>query len=252
MNFDDLDARMRAFETSNDHAVPDEEWLVARLDGRGFTRLTKEFLTLEKPFDARFYTAMGETLAHLFGCGFTLRFGYCQSDEISLLFAPGGVPFERKVRKILSILAGEASAQFSLSLGARGAFDCRLSVLPDQNCARDYFVWRQLDAARNALSAHCYWLFRAQGNARRAATQRFDGASQREKRAFLSENGLDFDALPLWQTRGFAARFETFEKAAAHLKTGEQVVATRRKLVFNRELPFGDDFARYVDDILDV
>lgn len=154
MKFAELDTRMRAFEGAGNTVLPLTEFLVARLDGRGFTRLTKESLSLEKPFDARFHAAMSQTLAHLFGCGFTEHFGYSQSDEISLLFAPDGVPFERKTRKILSILAGEASAQFSLSLGVRGAFDCRLSLLPAPDSVRDYFVWRQLDAARNALSAH--------------------------------------------------------------------------------------------------
>ncbi len=252
MKFADLDARMRAFETGGDIILPPTNFLVARLDGRGFTRLTKELLTLERPFDARFHAAMSETLAHLFDCGFTLRFGYSQSDEISLLFEPNGVPFERKMRKILSILAGETSAQFSLSIGARGAFDCRLSVLPGAESARDYFVWRSLDAARNALSAHCYWMARARGDAPRTATRRFDGASQREKRAFLSEKGLDFDALPFWQTRGFAAHFENFEKAATNLQTGEHVIANRKKLVIDRELPFGDEFARYLDAKLGI
>lgn len=252
MNFADLDAQMRAFETGGDAGLPDAEFLVARLDGRGFTRLTKQLLTLEKPFDARFHTAMSQTLAHLFDCGFTLRFGFSQSDEISLLFAPGGVPFEGKTRKILSVLAGEASAQFSLCMGARGAFDCRLSILPNRNLARDYFVWRQLDAARNALSAHCYWIARNQGATPKAATKRFDGTSQKEKRDFLSENSVDFDAFPLWQTRGFAARFESFDKAATNLKTGEATLATRKKLVFDRELPFANDFARYLSEKLEL
>ncbi len=245
MKFAELDTRMRAFEGAGNTVLPLAEFLVARLDGRGFTRLTKELLTLEKPFDARFHEAMSQTLAHLFDCGFTLRFGYSQSDEISLLFAADGVPFERKTRKILSILAGEASAQFSLSLGVRGAFDCRLSLLPAPESVRDYFVWRQLDAARNALSAHCYWIARAQGDAPRTATKRFDGTSQREKRAFLGENGVDFEALPRWQTRGFAAFFESFEKAARNPKTGHSVVAQRKRLVLDRELPLGDDFASY-------
>jgi len=251
MKFAELDARLRAFEREGDDCLPKQGFVVARLDGRGFTRLTKELLTLEKPFDARFHSAMSETLAHLFDCGFTLRFGYSQSDEISLLFASQGVPFERKTRKILSILAGEASAQFSLSLGARGVFDCRVSILPDINTARDYFRWRQLDAARNALSAHCYWIARAQGTSARLVTQRFAGSTLQEKREFLSANGVDFNALPLWQTRGFARYFETYEKVAINLKTTERVLARRKKLILNRDLPFGDDFANFFNEKLE-
>jgi tRNA(His) 5'-end guanylyltransferase len=236
---------MRALETQNEPRVP-AGYLIARLDGRGFTRLTKAFLTLEKPFDIRFHDAMSATLAHLFDCGFSFRFGYSQSDEISLFFEPDGVPFQRKTRKILSLLAGEASARFSLSLNALGVFDCRLSVLPDENSVIDYFRWRQMDAARNALSAHCYWISRRQDLSARDATRRWDGASQAQKRQFLAENGLNFDALPLWQTRGFAARYEIFEKEATNLKTGESVTAQRKRLHFKRELPFGNEFAVYL------
>ncbi|MEL6905461.1 MAG: guanylyltransferase, partial [Planctomycetota bacterium] len=42
MNFDDLDHDMRAFETAADVSVPEGAHMVARIDGRGFTRLTKE------------------------------------------------------------------------------------------------------------------------------------------------------------------------------------------------------------------
>ena len=38
MKFDDLDERMRIFETAHDHRVLPGVFMVARLDGRGFTR----------------------------------------------------------------------------------------------------------------------------------------------------------------------------------------------------------------------
>lgn len=245
MRFDELDARMRAFESQTDSRIPDG-LLVARLDGRGFTRLTKELLTLEKPFDIRFHEAMSATLIHLFDCGFTLRFGYSQSDEMSLLFEPSGIPFERKSRKLLSILAGEASARFSMAHGRLGVFDCRFSVLPDENYVADYFLWRQADAARNALSAHCYWILRRQNLSPRTATKQLDGLSTGRKREILEESGIDFESLPLWQTRGFAAFYETFEKAAVNPKTGESVMARRKRLVIERELPFGVEFVEWL------
>src|SRR3954470_11335787 len=55
---------------------------------------------------------------------------FSQSDEISLLFGPDSDGFGRKLRKLLSILSGEASARFSLLLGAMAVFDCRISQLP--------------------------------------------------------------------------------------------------------------------------
>lgn len=60
--------------------------MVARLDGRSFTRLTKEVHQFEAPFDERVREIMVETVKHLMSCGFNVIYGYTQSDEISLLF----------------------------------------------------------------------------------------------------------------------------------------------------------------------
>jgi len=53
------------------------------------------------------------------------------SNEISLLFHPEEQNFGRKLRKYHSILAGEASAKFSILLGDIAVFDCRISQLPN-------------------------------------------------------------------------------------------------------------------------
>lgn len=42
MNFDDLDKMMRVYEESIDQYILQDMYLVARIDGRSFTRLTKE------------------------------------------------------------------------------------------------------------------------------------------------------------------------------------------------------------------
>ena len=55
--------------------------IVARLDGRGFTRLTKEDMKFEAPFDVHFREYMVETVRHLMNCGFNIVYGYTQSDE---------------------------------------------------------------------------------------------------------------------------------------------------------------------------
>jgi tRNA(His) guanylyltransferase len=105
-------------------------YMVARLDGRSFTRLTREVHQFAAPFDERFRDLMVETTAHGMQCGFRMLYGYTQSDEISLLVHPDEQTFGRKLRKYESILAGEASAKFALLLGAHAAFDCRISQLP--------------------------------------------------------------------------------------------------------------------------
>src|ERR1700761_5879636 len=99
MKFDDLDTRMRVFETSHDLCVLPGVFMVARLDGRGFTRLTKETHSFDAPFDERFRNQMLDTTEYLMtDCGFNFVYGYTESDEISLLFAPAERSFGRKLR----------------------------------------------------------------------------------------------------------------------------------------------------------
>src|SRR5690242_3476787 len=101
MRSDDLEARMRGFEA--DAPLMPNVWLVARVDGRSFTRLTKEVHAFERPFDVRFRDHMLATTAHLMECGFTVRYAYTQSDEISLLMARDEGAFGRKLRKLCSV-----------------------------------------------------------------------------------------------------------------------------------------------------
>src|SRR5271166_2089563 len=109
MRTDDLDGRMRAFETALDPCVLPGVFMVARLDGRNFTRLTKELHPFEAPFDRRFHDHMRQTAEHLMvGGGLKVAYSFTQSDEISLLFGPDDDGFGRKLRKLLSILSGEA------------------------------------------------------------------------------------------------------------------------------------------------
>lgn len=115
MNFDELDKKMRIYEQSLDQVLLPEIYLVARLDGRGFTRLTKEICKFEAPFDIRFRDMMVHTVQSLMDCGFRVVYGFTESDEISLLFAPGENTFGRKVRKYNSTLAGEGKCYFFYS-----------------------------------------------------------------------------------------------------------------------------------------
>ena len=101
MDFDTLDKQMRKFEQSLDRTMLEGIYVVARLDGHGFTRLTKKEWNLEKPFDVRFRDAMIETTKHLMDCGFRMIYGYTQSDEISMLFHQKADTFGRKERKLV-------------------------------------------------------------------------------------------------------------------------------------------------------
>lgn len=250
MKFSELDKKMRVFETVHDQCVLPGVFMAARIDGRSFTRLTKEVHKFEAPFDVRMRDMMVETTKHLMECGFNVIYGYTQSDEISLLFHPEISAFDRKLRKFNSILAAEASAKFSLLLGDIGAFDCRISELPAVALVCDYFRWRNEDAHRNALGAHCYWFLRKQGRSVSEATAFSEGKSVAEKNEFLWQNGINFNDLPLWQKRGTGLYWEDYEKEGVDKKTGKGVTATCRRMKVDYELPMREEYSEFIRNLL--
>ncbi len=251
MKFDELDDKMRVFETTHDLCVLPGLYMVARLDGRSFTRLTKEVHQFEAPFDPRFRDMMLATAEHLMsGCGFNVVYGYTQSDEMSLLFALEENGFQRKLRKLHSVLSGEASATFSLLLGAIAVFDCRISQLPSVDLVVDYFRWRNEDAHRNALNAHGYWLLRKQGQTVGQATAAMKGLSVAQKNELLFQNGVNFNDLPLWQKRGSGLYWEEYERPAENPVTGEKVTARRKRVRRDLELPMKDEYSAFIYKLL--
>lgn len=240
MKFDDFDTQMRIYETAFDQFVPPGFYLVARLDGRGFTKLTKEKLDLEKPFAIEFRDAMLATVKHLMHCGARIVYGYTQSDEISLLFHKDDDAFSRKYRKLLSILAGEASAAFTHHLKHMGAFDCRLSMLPDQHKVLDYFAWRAEDAHRNSLNAWCYWKLRENGKSVAEATRQLKSLTVAAKNELLFGLGINYNNLPSWQKRGIGTYWTTESRKGFNPVSGQETQVNRKVLHHEMELPLSD------------
>lgn len=249
MKFDELDAQMRVFETHHDQCVLPGVHMVARLDGRSFTRLTKEVHQFEAPFDVRFRDLMLDVAEGLMA-EFGAIYGYTQSDEISLLLPLNCDLFNRKLRKLNSVLAGYASARFSLGLGAMACFDCRICELPSARLVVDYFRWRNEDAHRNALSAHCYWLLRKGGATAGAATQSLLGSSVADKNELLFRNGVNFNDLPNWQKRGTGLYWREIDKEGVNPVTGQTVTAKRKRLHRDLELPMKDAYGEFIAAIV--
>lgn len=251
MKFDDLDIKMRVYETSQDRCILPDMYIVARIDGRGFTRLTKEVHQFEAPFDETFRDLMVKTVKHLMNCGFNVIYGYTESDEISLLFHPNENLFGRKTRKYISILAGEASAKFSSLLGSVGAFDSRLSELPNKKLIEDYFRWRNEDAHRNALNAHCYWRLRNNNFTVSEATAKIEGMGNAAKNELLFQYGVNFNDIPAWQKRGIGIYWKDVTKEGFNPKTNERVLVDKRMLYTDFELPMREEYNKFISDIVD-
>jgi tRNA(His) guanylyltransferase len=194
---------------------------------------------------------MVNTVEHLMNCGFRIIYGYTQSDEISLLFHQDDAGFGRKLRKLDSVLAGEASAKFSTLVGGMATFDCRISQLPNIELVVDYFRWRSQDAHRNSLNAHCYWMLRKSGVTARSATSRIEKLSTSDKNELLfQEAKINFNELPSWHKRGIGMYLESYQKEGLNPITQEKVIATRRRIKVDMELPLKDDYSVFIRDLL--
>ena len=252
MKFDEFDKKMRVYEESLDQYILPDMYIVARLDGRSFTNLTKKTCNFEAPFDTKFRDLMVDTVKALMECGFRIVYGYTESDEISLLFHPDDNTFGRKVRKLNTTLAGEASAAFSLALGRAATFDCRIVPLPNKDRVADYFVWRQEDSHRNSLNAHCYWALRKEGEDQNLATMELEGKSVAYKNELLFQKGINYNDLPSWQKRGIGVYFQDVSKEGYNPVKDEKVVTQRRELFADYELPIGEEYKDFILRFLEV
>ncbi len=251
MRFDDFDKQMRVYEESLDQYILPDMYIVVRLDGRSFTKLTKEICKFEAPFDIKFRDLMVDTVKSVMECGFRIIYGYTESDEISLLFHPDDNTFGRKVRKINTTLAGEASAAFSLALGRVATFDSRVIPLPNKEKVADYFIWRQEDSHRNSLNAHCYWALRKDGANQNEATLELEGKDVPFKNELLFKKGINYNDLPSWQKRGIGVYYKDVKKEGYNPISNETVMTDRRELIADYEIPLGDEYRRFILNFID-
>ena len=183
-------------------------------------------------------------------CGFRIIYGYSQSDEISLLFHLQDETFGRKERKLLSILAAEASVAFSMQTGRAAIFDNRLIPLPTADNVVDYFRWRQEDAHRNSLNSHCYWALRKEGMSADNVQKRMSGISNGQKNEILFERGINYNDLPLWKKRGIGMYFRDEQRQGFNPVTKETTSYVRRALHVEMELPTGQEYSQLIKKII--
>lgn len=206
---DEFGNRMKAYEAVEtarrlDVRLP----IYARIDGRSFSRFTRG---MDRPFDVRMTRAMVETTKYLVGETHAIV-GYTQSDEISLLWQAEGdaadVLFSGKVQKMTSVLASMAAAKFATVCpdGYRerlAHFDCRVFQLPSQIEAANAFLWRAMDARKNAVSMAAQAHF---------SQKALHGKGQPDMLAMLREIGVEFDDYPGFFRNGTFARRANIER----------------------------------------
>lgn len=185
----DLGDRMKAYEETFRTTLPVRMPAVIRLDGKAFHSLTRH---CERPFDERFHSCMtyaaSAILAEIPG-----RMAYCQSDEVSILLIDYNrfdteQWFKGVVQKMVSVSASMMGVEFSTRWGKPGYFDARIFVVPERDIV-NYFIWRQRDAMRNAVSMAAQAQF---------SPKQLHGKHSDDMIGMLHEKGILFDQYPAW------------------------------------------------------
>lgn len=165
MSRDEFGDRMKAYEAAEaQRALPPDRPVLVRIDGRRFSKFTRDF---RKPFDPDLSGAMRET-CRLLVEETGARAGYVQSDEISLILErrheEDALPFSGRSQKIASTCASLATALFiralhrsrpDRALDGVPSFDARAWSVPDRVEAANAILWRIQDARKNGVSAAC-------------------------------------------------------------------------------------------------
>lgn len=247
MKTDELDERMRQHEYFHALKVLPGLYSVVRVDGRSFTKLTRE---MEHPFDDEFHNGMVATatalLSELGGV-----YAFTESDEISVLLPRDTDLFGREVEKIVSVSAGIASSTFSLALSKAAHFDGRLWVGATDTDVLDYFRWRQADATRCGINSWCYWTLRKAGSSAKQATDMLKGLHSSSKNELLFKHGVNFNSLPIWQKRGVGLYWENYDKPGYNPMTKVSSVTTRRRVQVDLAIPRGEDYADLIADLIE-
>lgn len=247
MNRNDFEERMRSREYFHTLRLLPGAWVILRVDGHGFSRLTEN--RYEKPFDLGFHGVMVQTAQALIEQLGGL-YAYTESDEISLLLPRDWELFDRELEKSISLSAGLASATFSLASGAAAHFDSRAWLGTTDANVIDYFLWRQADATRCALNGWCYWTLRKAGQSVAQATAALENQSTAFKNELLFQTGINFNEVPAWQRRGTGLYWETYEKEGYNPKRNQKVVARRRRVKRDEELAIKEEYSRFIQQLL--
>ena len=180
---DQLGDRMKDFyEDRTRHKLVRRTNTIIRIDGKAFHTYTRG---LKRPFDEGLMEDMNKTTEYLCQNIQGAKFGYVQSDEISILITDYDdlsthAWFDGNLQKMASIAASLATAKFNQLRMARftrnsgiepkfrdesyiaeseiekfklAMFDARVFQIPYQEEVINYFIWRQQDATRNSISS---------------------------------------------------------------------------------------------------
>jgi tRNA(His) 5'-end guanylyltransferase len=232
------------YEDRTKFLLPRRTYTIIRIDGKAFHTYTKG---LNQPFDDGLIEDMDATACYLCKNIQGSKFGYVQSDEISILMTDFDIIgtdawFDGNIQKIVSVAAGLATGEFNRLRILRkikgngidanlildggnnigiidfekirfATFDARVFTIPSKTEVGNMIVWRQKDATRNSISSVARSLY---------GQKEVDGKNSDQKQEMIFQKGINWNDYPAKLKRGRLIIKETVEmktdKLAPYIK----------------------------------
>jgi tRNA(His) 5'-end guanylyltransferase len=204
--------------------VPRRTYTLIRIDGKAFHTYTKG---LESPFDAGLIADMNETTAYLCKNIQGAKFGYVQSDEISILITDFDerdtqMWFDGNLQKMASVAASMATSKFNelrvvrvlrkyecqfdtplqmdtdsilefLSKIKKAEFDARVFQIPQKSEVENYFIFRQQDGTRNSVQSVAQSLY---------SQSELNGKKEKDMQEMIFQKGINWNDYHFREKRG--------------------------------------------------
>ncbi len=213
---DEFGDRMKEYENVFDYKITKKLPIIIRLDGRGFSKLTKKLCKPNYDFLELMAKATKDVASDIEGC----VLGYTQSDEVTLLIKNDqsliSTPwFGNRIQKMVSIAAAEMTYAFNkrlmedehkfVNVVGKAVFDARAFTVPNVDEIVNVILWRVKDCEKNAISMVVYDLL-SKEYGRGMARKMLDKKNKRERLTLLKDEfNIDFyEKYPTMFTRGMA------------------------------------------------
>ena len=234
-----------------DESVDGKRWISLRLDGSGFSSLTKKLRTLNvlEPGYSTTFAEIMRTCCQDLAKYLQATVAFTQSDEITILIAPTrSIPSAKdaaeedepvhhphtrngRILKLCTLAASYATATFNKALALHtprvtnlAFFDCRLAQYATREEALLILLWRSYDCGINGVSDAVYRCTDWKGTTRKEIMNRSTG----DKLLWLQEqNKLP---LPLHQAQGSCWVRVKKEHVGRDPRTEKETITLRSKL----------------------
>ena len=224
---------MRIFERFNNISILPECFFAIRVDGRSF-HSEVERMKMKRPFDKKLRRAINKAVKMVMK-DFGSIFAYTESDEVTFLFPKTTNLFDRRVEKLVSLVASKMSVEFAkskIAIGTSPTFDARVLELPTDELVIKCFQWRQMDSHRNAISTQCFWRLVKSGETKRNATRILKGMKDSDKNELLfSRLNCNYNNTPEWTRKGTMFFIKEYVKKGFNPVKNRTENAIRKKIV---------------------